>query len=115
MRRCRGSASQHPVAIQRGIPAVQSVQTVQDVSAQLGLLVSHLREALGQVDMLVARGEQAKAIGHIEVVELKNRVAVCPGVICEMKREWQVISIVQGENVETQNCIAVGPGVRTIC
>lgn len=95
MRHCRGSAWEHPVAIRREIPAVQSVQTVQAVSAQLGLLASYLREALGQVDIAVARVGQAMVIGR--------------------KREWQVVSIVQGENVETQSCIAVGPGVRMIC
>jgi hypothetical protein len=93
------------------MPAVQSAQTVQDVSAELGLLASCLREALDQVDIAVARGGQAIVIGHIEVVKLENRIAVGPGVIYGR----QVISIGQGKNVETQNRIAVGPGVRKVC
>jgi hypothetical protein len=84
---------------------------VQDVSAQLGLLASYLREALDQVGTAVADGGQAMAIGHIEVVESQNRMAVGLGVICGRKRERHAIAIGQGENVETQNLFAVGSGM----
>lgn len=111
MRRCRGSAWERLVVIRRGIPVVTGAQTVQDVSAQVGLLVVYLWDALNQVGSAVARGGQALVTGHIEVVELENHIAVGPGVISGRKRGWQAVVTGQGENVETKNRIAVGPSL----